>query len=192
MILRVIYGGALGAVVLMAFGYLYWALLLPPGTAIREVRDQPRLADALRSLLPAAGTYFIPHASASRQQSQGPRDGDHRPPPELRGAVAMVHFNPQGGNPLSAQTYFLSFAHFVLSAGLAALLLAVALPALATYRRRAGFVFGLALFATFAVRLTDPIWYRLPWAYFLYSSLYLLVGWALAALVIAAVVRPTK
>lgn len=102
----------------------------------------------------------------------------------------MIHYDPQGGNPLSARTYILSFAHFLASALLASLLLAAALPALKTYPRRMGFVFGLGLFAAFAVRLADPIWYGLPWAYFLYSLLYLVLGWGLAALAIAALIRP--
>jgi hypothetical protein len=106
------------------------------------------------------------------------------------GTVAMIHFDPQGGNPLSAQTYVLSSLHFLASSLLASVLLTVALPVLGTYLRRAGFVAGLGLFAAFAVRLTDPIWYRLPWEFFLYSSIYLIVGWGAAALAIAAIVRP--
>ena len=190
MILRVAGGSLLGAMVLMFWGYAYWAVLLPPGTALRDVHDQPELARALGSLLPRAGTYFIPHMA---EHEDDPQSGEHSHAElseALGGTVAMVHFAPGAGNPLSPLTYLLSTAHFLLSTVLASLLLLVALPVLKTYARRAAFVFGLAVFATIAVRLTDPIWYRLPWAYFLYASLYLIVGWGLTALVMAAVLRP--
>jgi len=43
-----------------------------------------------------------------------------------------------------------------------------------------------------AVRLADPVWYRLPWPYFVYSLIYLVAGWGLAALAIAGPVRPAR
>ena len=190
MILRIVTGTVVGAAVLMALGYVYWALILPPNTALIDAADQPALALALRSQLTKAGTYFIPHAAApSGAHGNGAASHEHILP-DLGGVVAMIHYDPQGGNPLSARTYILSFTHFLASTLMASLLLAVALPALKTYPRRAGFVFGLGLFAAFAIRLTDPIWYSLPWDYFLYSLSYLIVGWGLAALAISAVVRP--
>jgi hypothetical protein len=192
MMLRVLGGALSGALALMLSGYVYWAVLLPSGTALREVPDQAGLARVLGEFLPAGGTYFIPHAPAHGEDGHD-EDAHHAAAlAEVKGVVAMVHFDPQGGNPLSVRTYLLSFAHFLLSALLASLLLAAALPALKSYARRAAFVFGLALFAAFAVRLADPIWYRLPWSYFVYSLIYLVAGWGLAALAIAALVRPAR
>lgn len=174
----------------MASGYVYWAMLLPPNTALLDASDQPELARMLRSQLREAGSYLIPHAAGGSGAQSNEGGGHEHMLPDLDGVVAMIHYDPQGGNPLSARTYILSFAHFIASALLASLLLAVALPALKTYRRRVGFVFGLGFFAAFTIRLTDPIWYGLPWNYFLYSLVYLIVGWGLAALATAALVRP--
>ncbi len=192
MILRVFGGSLLATMVLMLWGYAYWALLLPPGTALRDLHDQPELARALGSLLPRAGTYFIPHVAEHEDDAESGEQSHAELSEALGGTVAMVHFAPGAGDPLSPSTYILSTAHFFISTVLASLLLLVALPVLKTYARRVAFVFGLAVFATFAVRLTDPIWYRLPWAYFLYVALYLVSGWFVAALLIAAVVRPRR
>lgn len=202
MISRVIGGTLLGALVLMAWGYSYWDLILPPETAFLEAPRQPALAEALRSHLPAAGTYFIPHDSEEhptetnrkeREENAG-RDEDAHTTlvKQVKGTIAMIHFAPNGGNPLAPVIWIVSFAHFVLTTLMASLLLLVALPMLDGYGQRAGFVFAVAAFGIIAFRFTDPAWYRLPWDYFLYVALYLITGWLGAALVIAAIVRPKK
>jgi len=204
MILRVIGGTFLGALVLMGWGYSYWDLILPPNTAFLDSPRQPALAKALRSYLPRAGTYFIPHDSEEdhlqRADGKGGQDGkgganrDEDPHnalvKQVKGTIAMIHFAPKGGNPLAPVTWIGSFVHFVLTALMASLLLVMALPVLDSYGKRAGFVFAVAAFGIIAFRFTDPIWYRLPWDYFLYVGLYLFTGWLAAALAIAAVVRP--
>ena len=109
---------------------------------------------------------------------------------QVKGTIAMIHFAPNGGNPLAPVTWIVSFVHFVLTTLMASLLLVFALPVLESYGRRAGFVFAVAAFGIVAFRFTDPAWYRLPWDYFLYVGLYLITGWLAAALVIAAIVHP--
>lgn len=204
MILRVIGGTLLGALVLMGWGYSYWDLILPPNTAFLDSPRQPALAEALRSHLPKAGTYFIPHDSEEdhlrRADGKDGKDGkggvDREEDPhdtlvkQVKGTIAMIHFAPNGGNPLAPVTWIVSFVHFVLTTLMASLLLVFALPVLESYGRRAGFVFAVAAFGIVAFRFTDPAWYRLPWDYFLYVGLYLITGWLAAALVIAAIVRP--
>ncbi len=192
MILRVAGGTVLGAMVLMVWGYAYWDLLLPPGSALLDAADQPALAAALRSRLPTAGTYFIPHDSEQGDEAPGHGDPHAALVEQVEGTIAMIHYLPEGGNPLSPRTYIQSFVHFLATTLLASLLLTWVSPALGGYRQRAAFVFAVAVFAIFAIRFTDPIWYRLPWAYFLYVALYLVSGWFVAALLIAAVVRPRR
>ena len=200
MILRVIGGTLLGALVLMGWGYSYWDLILPPDTAFLDPPRQPALAEALRSHLPAAGTYFIPHdpedhhpqADGSGRKEDAHRDEDPHEAmvKQVKGAVAMIHFAPNGGDPLAPVTWIVSFVHFVLTTLMASLLLVLALPVLESYGKRTVFVFAVAAFGIIAFRFTDPAWYRLPWDYFLYVALYLTTGWLAAALVIAAIVRP--
>ncbi len=85
MILRVLGGALSGALVLMLSGYVYWDLLLPSGTALRDVPDQAGLARALGEFLPGAGTYFIPHGSP---------DGENGHNEESPHAAAMAEVNP--------------------------------------------------------------------------------------------------
>ena len=110
----------------------------------------------------------------------------------MNGTIAMIHYAPARGDPLAPETYVGSFVHFLVTALLASLLLAMMLPALGGYWSRAGFVFAVALFGIVAFRFAEPLWYRLPWDFFLYVALYLVVGWFMAALAIAAAVRPRR
>ncbi|MEE8435965.1 MAG: hypothetical protein V3S64_14365 [bacterium] len=193
-------GTFLGALVPMGWGYSYWDLILPPNTAFLDPPRQPALAEALRSYLPTAGTYFIPHDLEDHHpQADGSgrkEDAHHDEDPhtamvkQVKGTIAMIHFAPNGGNPLAPVTWIISFVHFVLTTLMASLLLVFALPVLESYGKRAGFVFAVAAFGIIAFRFTDPAWYLLPWDYFLYVALYLITGWLAAALVIAALVRP--
>lgn len=77
----------------------------------------------------------------------------------------------------------------VAAAIVAAALLAAAAPALPRYRHRVLFVALLGGFAATATRLVDWNWWAFPLDWILLEVADLVVGWTLAGLAIAAIVR---
>jgi len=184
MFVRMLVAAVLATFWLMIWGFLFWAVLLPENSGLLNVTRQDELARVLREHLPQEGTYYIPHAHQEH--------GDGAVDATTDGTIAMVHFAPAGGDPLNLATYGLGALHFFVTSFFLTILLTVALPALEGYRSRVLFMWGVALFGIVAIEWTDPVWYRVPWEYFLYVSGFLAVGWLGAALIIATLVYPSR
>jgi hypothetical protein len=190
--MRVVVGSVASAIVLMAWGFMFWVVLSAPGGMARAVPDETALMDELRVRLPESDTYFFPlppEAEPGRDEAPALEAFRQR---KTAGPVGIIHFRRTGYDPLSPINYARDFLHLLLSSLLAALLLAAALPVLESYASRAAFVFGLGVFATVAVRLSDPVWWHLPWAHFLYGALYDVAAWLIAGLVLAGIVKTPR
>lgn len=187
--IRVLLGTLLSAVALALWSLLFWVVLSGPGSGVRAVPNEPALIQMLQAQLPRSGTYYLPEPPkpqpgvARSAALQGFRQR------EAAGPIALIHFNREGFDPLSPKAYLALAAQALAASLVAALLLRLALPALEGFVQRAGFVFGLGVFGALAVRLSDPLWWHLPWSYYLHGAVYDAVSWLVAGLVLAAVVR---
>lgn len=191
MLLRLLLGALLSAVVLMLWGFVYWVVLAAPGGALRAAPEDAYLGETLRRALPESGTYYFPaplHAPGADPEAA--MEAFRRR--NLAGPTGMVMIRREGSDPMSPRILLLGFGHFFGSSLLAGLLMVLVMPALDTYLHRLVFVIGLGVFAAVAIRLSDPIWWRLPWGHPVYTALYNVIGWALAGLVLAAVVHPPR
>ena len=191
MIFRTVAGAVICAAALMIWGFLFWVVLIPPGTTLKRLPGEVGLVRELAEAVPESGSYYFPLPPLKDGTEQGPGVMESFRERHVSGPIGLLHYSRKGSDPFSMVTYLLGFAHFFLSALLAAILLMLALPALETFVGRAAFVFGLGLFATVAMRLGDPIWWKLPWEFHLTSALYHLISWLIAGLVLAAVVKPS-
>jgi hypothetical protein len=185
---RVVIAAILAAVVLMAWGMVFWAVSPLPYVVFHPLPNGDALAGTLKENIPESGVYFYPFQDPSvRGEAAEALMAKHR-----QGPLVQVFYRKDGVDPLSPETYALGFANFFFSALIAGGLLLMAAVNLASYGSRAAFVFLVGLFATVSIHLATPIWFHLPWPYFLLMAAYHTVGWLLAGLVIAAVVRPAK
>ncbi len=191
MTVRVLVGAVVSALALLLWGFLFWAVLSVPGEVERAVPDEPGLMQTLRERLPASGTYTFPAPPARRAARDATALEAFRQR-NLAGPIGMIHWRSGGTDPLSPRNHLLGFLHLLAASFVAALLLAVALPALDSYARRAAFVFGLGVFAVLAVRLSDPVWWHLPWGHFLHAALYDGAAWFISGLVLGGIVKPVR
>ena len=53
-------------------------------------------------------------------------------------------------------------------------------------------MFLIGVFATVAVTIAKPIWFFHPWPAVLYEAAFQVIGWLLAGVVLALLVRPAK
>ena len=191
MTVRVLVGAVASALALLLWGLLFWVLLSTPGESERAVPDEPGLVQLLRERLPDSGTYAFP-APPPRAAARDAGALEAFRQRKLAGPIGMIHFRRGGTDPLSLRNYLIGFLHLLAASFVAALLLATALPALESYGRRAAFVFGLGVFAVVAVRISDPVWWHLPWGHFLHAALYDGAAWLISGLVLGGIVRPTR
>ncbi len=110
----------------------------------------------------------------------------------IAGPIVMLHYNLDGIDPFSLGTYLRGFLHFLVTTVVAGLILLLAMPGLDTFSRRVFMILGLGVFAAVAVRLSDPIWWRLPWPFHVYGSIFLITGWLFAGITMAWIIHPKR
>ena len=129
MAVRLVLAAFVGGVLLMLWGLFYW-FVLPIEDFIDRAPAEQRLRVSLRESLPAAGVYLLPY----------PRDPSAQSEAERGLPQAMIIYRTVTRDPLDATVFALGLLHSILSAGLVAVLLALAGPARLGYWRRYGFV----------------------------------------------------
>lgn len=179
---RWLLSGVIGAVLVMIWGFLFWATPLSMGS-MKTGADEEILRPALLQSLPEDGVYFVPGFDESHEEEAFA--AAHR-----EGPLATVFFVREGSEPMRPAVFVMGFVHTLVSVLLLGLLLRLAAPALPGYGARVGFVFLAALTAAVWANLGKPIWYSHPWTFYAYSLVYDVVAWLLAGLVLARFIRP--
>jgi hypothetical protein len=189
MFLRVVIGAFLAALVLMAWGFVFW-MFLPFGKAVlQRLPGEEAVLKTLRENIPATGIYIYP----SMEEAGGSKEAQETMmQKQVAGPLVEIIYRKDGLDPLSPSTYGLGLAHFFVSGLLAGGLLALALPNLKTYAARLLFVFLVGLFAAFFVDLSAGIWMNHPWDLPLLSAAYHTSSWLLAGLPMAAIIKPAS
>jgi hypothetical protein len=190
MVIRLIIGALLAAVVLMGWGFVFWAFSPVSDSMVKRLPDEPAVIAALKKSNLETGHYFYPYPDKDIMAGKDPSKTEAWKKEHRDGPLVEISYNKQGEDPMNPIMYAMGFVHFFAGALLAGLLLILALPRLPTYLGRVGFVFLLGLFATVALQLADPIWFHHPWGFALLKGGFDVGCWLLAGLVLAAFLRP--
>lgn len=187
---RVIVAAVLGAIIIVVWGMLSWTVIGWHDTSGGAATDEAPLVEAMRATLPEDGVYWLPYwPEGEAAEAPGAMDAYHDRHRE--GPLAMIVYHPEGREPmppmLFARGALISFG----GALIASILLAVA-GSLRTYIGRVAFVGMLGLFTAFAADLTYWNWMFMPTDYSLVNAADHVIGWSLAGLVIAALVKPKR
>lgn len=185
---RVVIAVVLSAVVQMAWGTLFWAVLPFSQTIVQELPDEGRVMAALRETVKESGHYFAPHPNRAKG-SEGTKALLEE---QRRGPLVEIVYQKNGVDPMGPMFLGMGFGHYLVSSLLMVLLLVWALPRLETYLSRVGFIVLVSIFAVVATHLGNPVWFHHPWTFSLVQSGYMVVGWILAGLVMGAVIRPAR
>jgi hypothetical protein len=186
---RLLVAVVLAAVVHFAWGFAFWAKSPLSKEMVQKLPKGDRVAGVLEESIPETGVYFYP-AGDCPMTSDDQAAIDKFMAAHRRGPLVQVIYHKEGVEPMSVAGMGLGFVHLAAGSLLAGLLLLLALPALDTYLRRVLFVFGLGVFAVVALHFANPVWFHHPWKFTLLQSFFDVVGWLLAGIVLAAIIRP--
>lgn len=182
MTLRVLLGGLLGGAVLFVWGFVFWAVLPFPKTYMPTLPNALAVAHALDAAIPESGTYvFPPRSDASPDAMKAAY---------ARGPVGTIAIHKGGVDMEDPMIFVKGFLHFAACAVIAGGIMSTVLGSLSTYGARVLFVFRLGLFAGVAIEVGKTIWWYAPRDFILLNCAFHFVGWTLAGLAIAAVVKP--
>lgn len=180
-------GSLAGGLVLWLWSFFYWAISGVPIAPVKSFRDEAKVLAVLKAEAPEPGYYALPtpHVPEGVEGEAQTEWVDQRMTKVASGAFVAATVRPEGLGSIGSQVGR-ALVGYVLAAGVATLLVmqTVALG----FLQRAAFVFALGLLPWVVSTWPMVVWWGLPLEFALVILGELVVGWAVAGLVISGVV----
>lgn len=188
MTIRVLLSSAASAVVVFAWGFVFWGLSGASQSLLSSLPDPARddLLAVLRrdNLAPGMYIYPAPAEDSNDQQALDEFQERYEQGPLLRMALH------EGGPPMPPSVFAMGVALNFAYALLAGVMVAMAGASLSTFGRRVAFLLVFSLAGAIWTNLSDVVWWFHPVRYGLGNAGYQFVAGLLTALIVAAIVRP--
>lgn len=181
---RIVLAGLLGGLAVFVWGSVSWVLLPWHLATMHPIPDGEAVTEALVTRVTAPGIYLYPGVAEPGQEDVV--EARYRRGPNIN----FLAYAPVGTAPMSPAPFLRGFLLCVVTAWLAAALLARAAPTLPGYAHRVLYVALLGGFAALATRLVDWNWMSFPLDYTLVMAADLVLAWLAGGLVIAALITP--
>jgi hypothetical protein len=180
---RVLAAIAGGVVVFVWSALSHMALGL--GTAgISTMPNEDRMAQAIRGSITEPGLYFFPGFDASRKFT--PEEEKAWTEKYRRGPSGILIVQPGGRDPMAPEQLVIELVADILAAGVAAFLLG---GLAGSFTARVAAVGLLGVFEWLDINVSYWNWYKFPTAFTLAALVEQVVGWTLAGLVMALILR---
>ncbi|MHC4077481.1 MAG: hypothetical protein ACYST0_03445 [Planctomycetota bacterium] len=181
----------LGGLVLFAWGYVSWVVIGFLDPALHGSAHEAQIIDALGTNLEESGAYFLPRHPNTADMDDAARDAvENDWKAKLKqGPVAFLFFRKQGTDPDDLTIYVQGLVLSIVSCLLVVVLLAMVKRALPGVFSRIVFVMLVGATTTLP-HWINLVWFHYPLDFTILLSLDTLIGWFLASLVIAQLVRP--
>lgn len=182
---KILIAGILGGVV--AFVWSSFAhMVLPTGTmGIRSLPNEEAVMTAMKQSIPEPGFYYFPGMDMSRKLT--PEEEKAWAAKYAAGPVGILVYNPAGGAPMSPRQLLTELASVLLAGLVLAWVLSLA-PVSVCRGGAAGALIGLFAWLSLSVSMWN--WFDFPGAYLLSEAIDQVIGWLLAGLVMALLLRP--
>ena len=158
--IRVIFGAVAAAIAMFVIGFIFFGPLGLLGLATSTVGDveAASVQQSLAANLPRTGTYFVPAPESSAAQTV--MFG--------RGPIATIHYNTGGFAAMDPATLLVGLVfNFVIAMIMGLALLGID-SRVADLGSRARVASILAVAGVAFSHLSEPIYYKHDWAYFIY------------------------
>jgi len=186
---RILIGAVLGAIVLFVWGAVYWTFLNMMVSPPNHMEDEDAVVEVLRANLSETGAYWLPDIPKLNPDMQ---------PDDIRvamegwttrkeaGPVGIIMYQAEGA-AMTASVFAIGFLFDFIIALIASW---YAFSVGGGFGKRLLSVLGLGVFLIFANHLMHWNFMNTPNDFTKILLVDSLVGWVLAGLVIAAVVKP--
>lgn len=181
MFARMIVGSLVSAVLLFLWGYVFWGMNPFAEKVMRTAPNQEAYVESLNNSVTESGVYIIP-AGADRM------DDESVAPLHEAGPIATLFFHKEGAPMMSPKVMGYGFLHMLLSAFIAAIV--VAASEARTFFSRFMLVFWVSIFAAVWVELSNVVWYYFPMDYFWLKFAYHVSAGIIMAIVLGLIIQP--
>lgn len=181
--------GVVGGIILWVWGFFAWVVLPLHSSTIQPIPNEDIVLESLRSNLSETSVYLFPNepANPSDETAMNMWQEKYR-----RGPTGMIVYNPSGRDPMMTREMITGLIIFMISAFIAAWFLSRSTAVNAPYFSRVVFcgVFGVLM--SIYGHLSAWNWMGFPFNYTTAQMADAIIGWLLAGVGIAAIVKPPK
>jgi hypothetical protein len=139
----------------------------------------------LKSSLDKPGLYFYPGMDMSKKMSKEEEEAWNVK--YKAGPVGLLLYHPTGNEPMPPKKLIVEFVATAICAWIAALILSRTVGA---WLCRATMVAMMGVFTWLAISVSQWNWFEFPFSFILIEAIDQAVGWFLAGLAIAKIVKP--
>jgi hypothetical protein len=182
---RVLLGGLVGGIVVFVWSAVAHIALPLGEMGMRQLPDEGAVVEAFRNTIKEPGFYFFPGIDRGKPASEAEQKAWQEKLKQGPTGILVIH--PEGGEAMSPKQLGSELASNFVAALVAAFILT---HVRAGYFTRVLVVSLLAVFSIASLVVSYWIWYGFPTEYVLGETITEVVGWFLAGLAMAAIVRP--
>jgi hypothetical protein len=186
---RIVLGGIVGGIVVFFWGFVAHMMLPLGEIGVHVIPDEASVIGPIRNAIKQPGFYLFPGMDMSGKASESEKQAWLEK--AKQGPVGVLIVKPQGGEGITPRLLLTELGSNIVSALLAALLLSQVRIS-ATYWVRVGFVLLLGVFGFVTILMPYWNWYSFPNDFVASEAIEHAVGWLLAGLVLAAIVKAPK
>lgn len=182
--MRVILAGVLGGIVMFGWGAVSHMVLNIDADVFKPIANEAALAAAMKEHIPADGMYFVPGMDMTRTPTDEEMAAFSAKYKE--GPTAFIVYHQTGGDLMGPMQLGTQFAACLATGLLGALILAFASVGFGR-----GVIISLMIGLAAWVSISIPYWnwYKFSWAFIRGEVIDQVVGWFLAGLVMAFILR---
>lgn len=186
---KIVLAGVLGGLVMFIWGAVSHMLLPLGEIGIKEIPNEGPVLAAMQQAIHEPGFYFfpgmgVPHNTADEAATKAWEEKYRR------GPIGVLVYRPQGTEMMTPGQLLNELGSNILAMLIAAYLLAQAAGNMASFGARVVFVGLLGLLASFAILCSYWNWYAFPTDFILAGMLDEVLGFSLAGVVLAAMIKP--
>lgn len=185
--LRFLLAAILGGVIYQGWLMASWMGLKLHDDTIGAFPEPAAVTSSLVEADLASGVYSYPWPASDEDIAN--RESEFYKQ-HTAGPTYTIYYHREGSEPMPPSMMVKALVMNVASAGLIACLLSCTSGCCRSYFGRVGFVLGMGIFATLVSHGAYWNWMKFPDHYTLIMATDVIVGWTLAGLLIAALVRP--
>lgn len=188
---KILLGGVVGGIVIFVWSAISHIVLPLGEVGIKDLPNEEMVVTAMRANITDPGFYFFPGMGLSAGMSKEEKQASMQRWQEKyrQGPNGILIYHPQGQDPMMAKGLLIELLSNIAGALVAAYLLAKAVVGIASFGGKVLFVLLLGLFASLAIDISYWNWYGFPGSYTLVQIIDQVVGWGLAGLVLAAIIK---
>jgi hypothetical protein len=177
----------IGGIALFIWGWLAW--MLPIHTSsMHTISNEDTVVTAMQVNMEQKGVYVFPGMPPSADQAAT----DEWTQKYEEGPVGMIIYDPEGSSPMNPGQMIVGLFISMLSAFFVSWFLSRSTAAASTYIARVAYCGMLGIFVSVSVHMVNWNWMGYPPDYTVGWIIDTVIGWLIAGLTIAAVIKIPK